>query len=60
MPPEPEVVVAPADAKVLIGSLADRSMLFLKEKFFPLPELFGSRGRLWVRRFRGVTLRYSA
>ncbi len=41
MDPDPEVVVSPADAKVLIGSLAEMPSLFVKEKFFSVPELLG-------------------
>jgi len=41
MDPDPEAVVAPADAKVLIGSLAETPELFIKEKFFSAPELLG-------------------
>lgn len=41
MDPDPEAVVAPADAKVLIGSLAESPELFVKEKFFSVPELLG-------------------
>jgi phosphatidylserine decarboxylase len=35
------MVVAPADARLLIGSLAGKSSLFIKEKFFDLEELLG-------------------
>ena len=34
-------VVSPADARVIIGSFADTSSLFIKEKFFDLDELLG-------------------
>jgi phosphatidylserine decarboxylase len=36
-----ETIVAPADAKVLIGSLEETPELFIKEKFFSAPELLG-------------------
>lgn len=41
MDPDPETVVAPADAKVLIGSLDETPELFVKEKFFSAAELLG-------------------
>ena len=37
---DPDVITSPADAKMLIGSFAEASGLFLKEKFFSFPELF--------------------
>lgn len=39
--PVPEAVAAPADAKVLIGSLAEAPGLFIKGKFFSAEELLG-------------------
>ncbi len=45
MPIQPEMVVAPADSKVVLGSLSDQSALFLKEKFFHFEELVGRTGR---------------
>ncbi len=41
MDPNPEAIVAPADAKVLIGTLAETPELFIKEKFFSATELLG-------------------
>ena len=40
---EREVVVSPADARVLIGSFARQQRLFLKEKLFSFDELLGDR-----------------
>lgn len=40
---DPESIVSPADAKILIGSFADVSRLFIKEKFFSYDELFSDR-----------------
>ncbi|MBW2518792.1 MAG: phosphatidylserine decarboxylase, partial [Deltaproteobacteria bacterium] len=34
MPKNPEVVVSPADARVLVGSLCEGNHYFIKEKFF--------------------------
>ena len=45
-------VVSPADARMIVGSLAAESHLFLKDKFFDLAELLGAGSR-WVDSFRG-------
>ncbi|MGD9948733.1 MAG: phosphatidylserine decarboxylase [Desulfobulbus sp.] len=52
MDPDPSVVVSPADAKVLIGSLDDVPELFIKEKFFSAEELLGPTSP-WSNRFIG-------
>jgi phosphatidylserine decarboxylase len=52
MPEDPAVVVSPADAKCLVGSLHDESELFIKEKFFSYPELLGGDKRDWLHAFR--------
>jgi phosphatidylserine decarboxylase len=52
MDPAPEVVVSPADARVLIGSLSSLSALFIKEKFFDAGELLGGE-RPWYLRVKG-------
>lgn len=41
MDPDPETIAAPADAKVLIGTLEESPELFIKEKFFSATELLG-------------------
>ena len=41
MDPDPASIVSPADAKVLIGSLKDSPVLFIKGKFFSASELLG-------------------
>lgn len=41
MPEDPRVVVSPADARVLVGSLAAQSLLHIKDKFFDYEELLG-------------------
>jgi phosphatidylserine decarboxylase len=51
MPAREEAVVAPADARCSLGSFADTSMLFLKEKFFSREELWGGVGA-WASVFR--------
>jgi phosphatidylserine decarboxylase len=52
LPEETDAVVAPSDARVLLGSLRESSYLYLKEKFFDLGELLGNVER-WAERFRG-------
>jgi phosphatidylserine decarboxylase len=51
MPSDPLCVVAPADARVLIGSLDESADLFIKEKFFSYSELIGARPGTWRRTF---------
>ena len=52
MPDDPRAVVCPADARGLIGSMAQSSGLYLKQKFFSFPELLGD-GSPWQRSFEG-------
>jgi phosphatidylserine decarboxylase len=52
MPIQPEMVVSPADSKVILGSLSEQSALFLKEKFFHFAELIGEDKSQWVSAFR--------
>ncbi len=47
LPDDPACVVSPADARALVGSLADESTLFLKGKFFETEELLGSHKPAW-------------
>jgi phosphatidylserine decarboxylase len=51
LPPERQAVVAPADARLLVGSLRQQSSLFLKGKFFELEELLGRDKVPWLRAF---------
>ena len=51
-PDEPFTVVAPADARVLIGSFAEGGALYLKDKFFDYRELFAGRPA-WTLFFEG-------
>ncbi len=50
LPEEPDAIVSPADARLIIGSCAVQSAFFLKGKLFTLDELLG-RG-LWISAFR--------
>ena len=53
MPDERAAVVSPADGRVLVGSLAETSQFFLKEKFFNIDELLGPDYSLWQEAFDG-------
>jgi phosphatidylserine decarboxylase len=46
-------IVEPADSRLLLGSLARTSGLFLKGKFFESEELFGAGKEHWSEAFRG-------
>lgn len=43
MPQEPRSVVAPADARALVGSFTGQTALHIKDKFFDYRELLGGR-----------------
>ncbi|HQU16965.1 MAG: phosphatidylserine decarboxylase [Gammaproteobacteria bacterium] len=51
MPEDPRVVVSPADARLLVGSFAQASALYLKDKFFDYEELLGRDRRRWLDAF---------
>ncbi len=51
IPADPDAVVSPADARVVVGALRERSTLFLKGKFFDYGELLGPERRDWLRAF---------
>jgi len=53
MPDDRGAVVSPADARVLVGSFRESSLLFLKEKFFAYDEFLGEDKREWLRAFAG-------
>jgi len=52
MPVDPAVVVSPADARVLTGSLAVDDAVFIKEKFFSFDDLLGNHA-IWLKAFAG-------
>lgn len=52
MPRDPHTAVAPADSRVLVGSLAERLPLFIKSKFFEYAELLGRDRHPWLATFR--------
>ncbi len=49
LPDQPQAIVAPADARMLIGSLTLTSSLFIKEKLFGIDELLGHNETLLDR-----------
>lgn len=53
MPTEMTAVVSPADARVLVGSFRETSLMFLKEKFFSFEELLGCGNTKWHQAFSG-------
>ncbi len=52
MPDNADAIVSPADARVLVGSFKDTSLIFLKEKFFSFEELLGPEKQGWHTAFR--------
>jgi phosphatidylserine decarboxylase len=53
LPEDPRAIVSPADARVLLGSFTETSLLFLKDKFFSFDELLGCDQAVWQRVFAG-------
>lgn len=51
MPEAESVVVAPSDSRMLHGSFAEGTALFLKGKFFDLAALLGHDRPQWIERF---------
>ncbi|HXQ22203.1 MAG TPA: phosphatidylserine decarboxylase [Candidatus Acidoferrales bacterium] len=52
MADDPDAVLSPADARVLIGSFRSGSPLFIKGKFFEFEELLGRNKTTWLNAFR--------
>lgn len=48
-----QAVVSPCDARVLVGSFRDQTLLFVKDKFFDYEELLGNRHQNWLATFAG-------
>ena len=53
MDDDPQVVVSPADARVLVGSLNEQSLFQIKDKFFHYEELLGPQKQRWLKDFAG-------
>ena len=51
LPDDPNIIVSPADARALVGSLADDSHLFIKGKFFSYEEMIGKDKPQWLSAF---------
>jgi phosphatidylserine decarboxylase len=51
LPEDPAIVVAPADARMLVGALPKQPALALKGKFFEYQELLGCHKRSWLNAF---------
>jgi phosphatidylserine decarboxylase len=49
---DPDAIASPADARVLLGSLATTSSVSLKGKFFAFEELVGPHKPRWLTAFR--------
>lgn len=52
MPSDIGTIVSPADSRVLIGSLKETNLLYIKDKFFSYEELLGHRSDRWLDCFR--------
>ena len=53
LPADPTAIVSPADARVIVGSFAEKGPLFLKDKFFAFEELLGVDQPGWQAVFAG-------
>lgn len=52
MPADTGIVVSPSDSRVLVGSLSDTNILYIKDKFFSYEELLGKQSDRWLDSFR--------
>ncbi len=53
MPEQPQAILSPADARVIVGSLDETSDMEIKGKFFSYEELLGEQTSNWLDCFRG-------
>lgn len=53
MDSNPAAIVSPSDARLLLGSFQETSVLFLKDKFFRFGEMLGDDKQDWQESFRG-------
>lgn len=51
-PDDPSAILAPADSRVIVGSLENDPQIRIKDKFFNLHELLGGRTK-WIEAFKG-------
>ncbi len=52
MPNDPLAIIAPADSRMLCGSFAETSSIFIKGKFFDYDEMLGQNKRTWLATFQ--------
>jgi phosphatidylserine decarboxylase len=52
MPNDPSAIVSPADSRVLFGSFAETSSIFIKGKFFDYEEMIGYNKKTWLTAFQ--------
>ena len=52
MPNDPQAIVAPADSRMLLGSFAETSSIFIKGKFFDYEEMLGQTKETWLDTFQ--------
>src|SRR5271157_4125186 len=52
MPNDPQAIVSPADSRMLFGSFAETSSIFIKGKFFDYEEMLGHNKRTWLAAFQ--------
>ena len=52
MPNDPLAIVSPADSRMLCGSFAETSSLFIKGKFFDYEEMLGQNKKTWLKTFQ--------
>ena len=52
MPNDPLAIVSPADSRMLLGSFAETSSLFIKGKFFDYEEMIGHNKKTWLSTFQ--------
>jgi phosphatidylserine decarboxylase len=51
-PHDPQAIVAPADSRMLFGSFAETSSLFIKGKFFDYQDMLGPGKKTWLAAFQ--------
>jgi len=52
MPNDPLAIISPADSRMLFGSFAKTSSIFIKGKFFDYEEMLGQNKRTWLNTFQ--------
>jgi phosphatidylserine decarboxylase len=52
MPGDHDVIVSPADSRMIVGSFCEDSLLCVKGKFFDYEEMFGRDKKKWLKAFQ--------